>query len=555
MDKARLLGSIMATSDRLVLQRYAERAYRYLTPMPVALQPLLDEAEGDLPAEELPFLDHFLDMAEDFWEQPDGPCLESGSWIEELDDGTQLSLEATAYVVDDDQIIILEYLGERYQQEVKRLQALRDKLLFSEKLEAEVRLRTARIQAREEQVSAEVSEQVELKTAELKDAKDKAEATSESKTTFLATMSHEIRTPMNGVLGAADMLADSITLTDDDRELLGIIKTSGSLMLNIINDILDFSRMNSGRVELEMRPFQIGELVEGIARVMRPIVVQKSLLLDVDMTDSTRALELMGDDERLKQVLVNLIGNAAKFTDSGKVTVSVCCQARENGQASVRVAVTDTGIGIRKEAQPGLFDLFTQADASTSRKYGGTGLGLSICKQIVELMGGEIGVDSDWGKGSTFWFELTLAEVVRDACGGARAGDAAAEDIPPLTVLVADDNPINQTIMQRMLGKMGHEVTTVADGDEAVEAVQNNRFDVVFMDWMMPRMDGIQATREIRALPDPIASQTPVIALTANSMAGHESQCMEAGMNTFVSKPTTAAAVRQALHGLFATEA
>jgi len=555
MDKARLLGSIMATSDRLVLQRYAERAYRYLTPIPVALRPMLGDAPEDLPAEDFPFLDHFLDLAEDFWQQSDGPCLESGSWIEELDDGTQFSLEATAYVVDGEHIIILEYLGERYQQEVRRLQALRDKLLFSEKLEAEVHLRTARIQAREEQVSAEVSEQVELKTAELKDARDQAEATSESKTTFLATMSHEIRTPMNGVLGAADMLADSQSLTKDDRELLGIIKTSGSLMLNIINDILDFSRMNSGRVELEMRPFQIGELVEGIARVMRPIVVQKSLLLDVDMADSTRALELMGDDERLKQVLVNLIGNAAKFTDSGKVTVSVRCQAQDGGQASVRVAVTDSGIGIRKEAQPGLFDLFTQADVSTSRKYGGTGLGLSICKQIVELMGGEIGVESELGQGSTFWFELTLAEVVRDAKGGAKATEIAAEDIPPLTVLVADDNPINQTIMQRMLGKMGHEVTTVADGDEAVEAVQNNRFDVVFMDWMMPRMDGIQATREIRALPDPIASQTPVIALTANSMAGHESQCMEAGMNTFVSKPTTAAAVRQALHGLFAAEA
>merc|ERR1711879_271106 len=218
----------------------------------------------------------------------------------------------------DEKIIILEYLGERYQKEVKRLQALRDKLLFNEKLEAEVHLRTARIQAREEQISSELSEQVERKTAELQDAKDKAEATSRSKTTFLATMSHEIRTPMNGVLGAADMLADSESLTEDDRELLGIIKTSGSLMLNIINDILDFSRMNSGRVELEQRAFQLGSLVDGIARVMRPIVLQKSLVLDVSMEDSTHKMELMGDEERLKQVLVNLIGNAAKFTDAGK---------------------------------------------------------------------------------------------------------------------------------------------------------------------------------------------------------------------------------------------
>jgi len=551
-----LLGHVMASSNRLVLQRAAAGEYHFLTPVPEALLPLLGDGDNrQLPLDEFPFLDHFLEMAEEFWECPDAPALESGSWIEELDDGAQLSLEATAYAVGDEKIIILEYLGERYQKEVKRLQALRDKLLFNEKLEAEVHLRTARIQAREEQISSELSEQVERKTAELQDAKDKAEATSRSKTTFLATMSHEIRTPMNGVLGAADMLADSESLTEDDRELLGIIKTSGSLMLNIINDILDFSRMNSGRVELEQRAFQLGSLVDGIARVMRPIVLQKSLVLDVSMEDSTHKMELMGDEERLKQVLVNLIGNAAKFTDAGKVTVSARCQARESGQASIRVAVTDTGIGIRKEAQPGLFDLFTQADVSTSRKYGGTGLGLSICKQIVELMGGEIGVDSDWGKGSTFWFELTLAEVVRDAKGGAKATEIAAEDIPPLTVLVADDNPINQTIMQRMLSKMGHEVTTVADGDEAVEAVQNSRFDVVFMDWMMPRMDGIQATREIRALPDPIASQTPVIALTANSMAGHESQCMEAGMNTFVSKPTTAAAVRQALHGLFAAEA
>ncbi|MBM95292.1 MAG: hybrid sensor histidine kinase/response regulator [Oceanospirillaceae bacterium] len=548
-----LLGSLLAGSHQVVLECLSESEYSTLTPIPEVMQPLFDDSR--IRIEELPFLEHFFFLADEYWQQPEDDSLQSGSWVEELDNGKELSLEATARIVDGRRLVVLEYLGDRYQQEVVRLQAMRDKLLFSEKLEAEVRLRTARIQAREARMTEEVSEQVEQKTAELQDAKDKAEATSESKTTFLATMSHEIRTPMNGVLGAADMLAESQALTDDDRELIGIIKTSGSLMLNIINDILDYSRMNSGRVELEYRPFQLGSMIEGIAKVMRPIVVQKSLQLDVVMDDSTRHLELNGDDERLKQVLVNLIGNAAKFTENGGVTVSARLLARDKGQVSVRVAITDTGIGIRKEAQASLFELFTQADASTSRKYGGTGLGLSICKQIVELMGGEIGVDSEWGQGSTFWFELTLAEVVRDAKGSAQAGDAATEDIPPLAVLVADDNPINQTIMQRMLGKMGHRVVTVGDGSEAVDIVQKQHFDVIFMDWMMPKMDGIQATCEIRKLPDEQQSQIPVIALTANSMAGHESQCMEAGMNTFVTKPTTAAAVRQALHGLFAAEA
>ncbi len=546
-----LLGNILASANQLILQRQAYNKYKLLTPIPGSIAPLFDDSTQQLRIEELPFLEHFLDIAEEFWQQRDAPHLRSGTWVEELDDGRQLSLEATAYWVDEQSILILEYLGDKYQKEASRLQSLRDKLLFNEQLEMEVVRRTAEIKEREEKISSELARQVKRKTSELQGAKEKAEASDRSKSTFLATMSHEIRTPMNGVLGAADLLAESTVLSDDDRELLGIIKTSGSLMLNIINDVLDFSRLNSGRIELERHRFRLGTLVGDIARVMRPIVLQKNLSLGVDMSPDMENLELMGDSERLKQVLVNLIGNATKFTERGYVRISAGVQNREAGQITLRVEVKDTGIGILKEHQDRLFDLFTQADSSTSRKYGGTGLGLSICKQIIELMGGIVGVESEFGQGSTFWFQLTLPEV---AVGlDSIEPDMAPIDLAtrPLDILVADDNVINQTILERMLERLGHRVSVVGNGRLAVEALKQSHFDVVFMDWMMPEMDGIQAAYEIRQMEHSAMADVVIIALTANSMAGHERQCMEAGMNTFVPKPASYVAVRQVLHKLF----
>ena len=397
----------------------------------------------------------------------------------------------------------------------------------------------------------ELARDVAHKTAALKDAKEKAEASEQAKSTFLAVMSHEIRTPMNGVMGAADLLAESTVLSEQDRELVDVIKTSGSLMLNIINDVLDFSRLGSGRIELESTTFTLDGLIRDVCRVMQPVAMQKSLLLDNQSGSSLADLNLSGDCERLKQVLINLLGNAIKFTREGQVSVDARCLSRNCRQARIRVAVTDTGIGIHQDNQGRLFELFTQADSSTSRQYGGTGLGLSICKQIIELMGGEIGVESELGQGSTFWFELLLPVVT------AAENKARQEAIPvdtrtmPLRVLVADDNVINQIVIERMLERLEHTVVVVGNGVQALEAVQQQAFDVVFMDWMMPEMDGIEATGQIRALPDPRQSGIPIIAMTANSMEGHEARCLEAGMDTFVSKPATFAEIRQVLYRLF----
>lgn len=396
----------------------------------------------------------------------------------------------------------------------------------------------------------ELARDVEQKTADLKEAKEKAEASEQAKSTFLAVMSHEIRTPMNGVMGAADLLAESTTLSEPDRELVDVIKTSGSLMLNIINDVLDFSRLGSGRIELESTTFTLDGLIRDVCRVMQPVAMQKSLVLDNLSGASLADLNLSGDSERLKQVLINLLGNAIKFTREGQVSVDARCLSRNRRQARIRVAVTDTGIGIHKDNQSRLFELFTQADSSTSRKYGGTGLGLSICKQIIELMGGKIGVESELGQGSTFWFELLLP-VVAEADVRDEQAILADTKTEPLTVLIADDNVINQIVIERMLERLEHTVTVVSNGLQAVEAVQQHSFDVIFMDWMMPEMDGIEATGLIRALPDPQKSGIPIIAMTANSMAGHEARCLEAGMDTFVSKPATFAEIRQVLYRMF----
>ncbi len=396
----------------------------------------------------------------------------------------------------------------------------------------------------------ELAREVELKTAELQEAKERAEESNRSKSAFLATMSHEIRTPMNGVLGAAELLTESETLSEEDRSLLDIIKTSGSLMINIINDVLDYSRLNSGQIELEEEAFAIESLVNDVAMVMRPIALQKLLSLTVELSPDIKQRELVGDSNRLKQVLINLVGNAVKFTDTGGVTIAVECLSHESQGMAFRMSVRDSGIGIQRDQQAKLFERFTQADSSTSRKYGGTGLGLSICKQIIELMGGEIGVDSEAGQGSTFWFELALPVAVGHATG-ADEETGAPEPLLPMKVLVADDNIINQTILDRMLERLGHQVTVVGNGRQAVEAVSSGQFDVVFMDWMMPELDGIQATGLIRQLADVNKAKTPVIAMTANSMAGHEQQCLNAGMNGFVPKPATYQDISKALWELF----
>ncbi|HLO77838.1 MAG TPA: ATP-binding protein [Magnetospirillum sp.] len=362
--------------------------------------------------------------------------------------------------------------------------------------------------------------QLEEKTRE-------AEAAARAKSEFLAVMSHEIRTPMNGILGMARLMLDE-PMASGQRSRLETLRHSAEALLAILDDILDFSKLEAGRVDFEQIPFAAAPLFEDVARLMRPRAEEKGLALTVDVV-ATLPPWLLGDPSRLRQILLNLVGNAVKFTDQGRVTLRVAAAGD-----MLDCSVIDTGIGLDDEAKGRLFQSFSQADASTSRRYGGTGLGLAISKRLVEGQGGSIGVESTLGQGSRFWFRLPLVEA---APATARPAAAPAPDLPALVVLLAEDNVINQMVARGFLQRAGHRVVVANNGAEAVDLIRHGgRFDLVLMDMQMPEMDGLEATRAIRALPGE-AARLPIVALTANAMRADEERCLAAGMNDFVAKP------------------
>lgn len=362
-----------------------------------------------------------------------------------------------------------------------------------------------------------------------------AEQASRVKSEFLATMSHEIRTPLNGVLGMTRLLLDQ-SATAEQREKLEIINDSGEALLAILNDILDFSKLEAGRVELEASDFDVARVVRSTVALMESRAKLKGLTLEVEVAaDAPKAVK--GDANRLRQILLNLVGNAVKFTEIGGVRVSVTAESAAAGARSrLLFSVEDTGIGIDAAAQRRLFQDFAQADASVARRFGGTGLGLAICKRLAVLMGGDIGVESQQGRGSRFWVAIPFykADSVEAAPSSAPAAVATYER--PLRVLLAEDNCVNQMVIRGLLERRGHQVTTAENGVEAVDAARGGGFDVVLMDMLMPVMDGVEAARFIRSLPPPVGA-TPIIALTASVLDGDAQKCRGAGMNDFVSKP------------------
>jgi signal transduction histidine kinase/AmiR/NasT family two-component response regulator len=369
-----------------------------------------------------------------------------------------------------------------------------------------------------------------------------AESASRAKATFLAMMSHEIRTPMNGILGVADLLR-TMAPNQEQKRLLDILRSSGGSLLRIINDVLDFSKMEADRLELQPRSFELRGLADELEHLLAPSAHAKGVTFAVEM-DPNLPAGINGDRERLSQVLLNLGTNAVKFTDHGAVSLALRAHPAPPGAARIEFSMHDTGIGLDAEALGRLFTPFTQFADAQRHRGGGTGLGLVIARKLVALMGGEIQVQSVPGKGSTFSFtiEVPLAQA------SDRTTSVKAPRLDSLAVLVAEDNAVNQTIVAAMLRSLGHRATLVGTGAEALAALAREEFDLVLMDCNMPELDGLEATRRLRAggsgARDP---RIPVIALTANAMDGDREACLAAGMDDFVAKPVTIATLRQAI--------
>ncbi|MBL8590713.1 MAG: response regulator [Methylobacteriaceae bacterium] len=383
---------------------------------------------------------------------------------------------------------------------------------------------------------------------EHKKAQDAAEAANRAKSAFLATMSHEIRTPIHGILGVVELMRNS-SLDAAARERVEAIGRSAEILSSVVADILDYSKIEAGSLDVEHVDFSIATVVGDVVGLMAPMARRKpGLEILAHLPDLPR---VVGDPAKLRQILLNLVGNATKFTVAGAITVSVESSPAADGRLDLRFVVADTGIGIPADRHAAIFEPFTQSDSSIARRYGGSGLGLAICRRLVERLGGRIAVDSKPGVGSRFIFTLPFEAAAEQADAAPAAPDAPSTRPRALAVLVVEDNDVNALVAQGLLERAGHRATVVDSGEAAVAAVGRRDFDLVLMDLRLPDMHGVEATRRVRALPDARRAQTPIVALSAQALPDDIEACRAVAMSDFLAKPFSAARLEGVLHRLF----